>query len=153
MRTFLFKFLLSLSVLLSPYVATAAPADDATAVLTKWERDFNAGDVDSIIGLYAPGATVFGTLSPALTSGAEGLKAYFAAGAKNKTQVKVIGNPTATKVSDAVIVLSGIYEFSGTRADGQSFTAPARYTFVVANVDGQWRIQHQHSSPQPKPPQ
>lgn len=153
MRTFLSKFLLSLLVLLSAQIATAAPADDATAVLTKWERDFNAGDVDSIVGLYAPSATVFGTLSPALTSGAEGFKAYFAAGAKNKTQVKVVGNPTATKVSDDVIVLSGIYEFSGTRADGQGFTAPARYTFVVANVDGQWRIQHQHSSPQPKPPQ
>jgi hypothetical protein len=93
------------------------------------------------------------TLSPALTSGTEGLKSYFAAGAKNKTQVKVVGSPTATKVSDSVVVLSGIYEFSGTRADGQSFTAPARYTFVIANVDGQWRIMHQHSSPQPRPPQ
>ncbi|MBN9596594.1 MAG: SgcJ/EcaC family oxidoreductase [Afipia sp.] len=153
MRKSLLKFFLCLSVFLSAPAAMAAPADDAAAVLTKWEKNFNSGDVDATVGLYAPGATVFGTLSPALTSGTEGLKSYFAAGAKNKTQVKVVGSPTATKVSDSVVVLSGIYEFSGTRADGQSFTAPARYTFVIANVDGQWRIMHQHSSPQPRPPQ
>lgn len=153
MRKYLLKFLLSLSVLMSAHLAIAAPVDDAVAVLTKWEKDFNAGDVAAIVGLYTPDATVFGTMSPALTSGADGLKAYFSASAKNKTQVKLIGHPVVTKFGDLAFVLSGIYEFSGTRADGQSFTAPARYSFFVANVDGQWRILHQHSSPQPKPPQ
>ncbi len=129
----------------------AGPADDARGVLTKWEKAFNAGDVDSVVGLYTPDATLFGTLNPALTSGTAGLKAYFAASAKNKTQVKFAEAPTVTKVSNSVFVLSGIYEFSGTRADGQKFTAPARYSFLVAKVAGQWRIMHQHSSQQPKP--
>lgn len=151
MRQFFRQFLVCLSVVLGMSAACAAPADEALAVLANWEKDFNAGNASTIAGLYAPDATVFGTMSSALTSGADGIKGYFAASAKNKTQVKFVGNPTVTKVSDGAIVLSGLYEFSGTRADGQSFTAPARYSFVVASVDGQWRIIHQHSSPQPKP--
>lgn len=152
MRQLFFRhIMICLSLFIAAHSAFAAPVDDALAVLAKWEKDFNAGDTPAIVGLYTPDATVFGTLSPALTSGAEGIRAYFAASAKNKTQVKLTGNPTVTKLTDQAFVLSGIYEFSGTRGDGQSFTASARYSFVVANVDGQWRIMHQHSSPQPKP--
>ena len=151
MRQFFVKLAMSLCILLGAQFAVAGPADDARGVLTKWENAFNAGDVAAVVGLYTPDATLFGTLSPALTSGTEGLTAYFTASAKNKTQVKFIEAPTLTKVTDSVFVLSGIYEFSGTRADGQTFTAPARYSFLVANVGGQWRIMHQHSSPRPKP--
>jgi ketosteroid isomerase-like protein len=59
MRKSLLKFFLCLSVFLSAPAAMAAPADDAAAVLTKWEKNFNSGDVDATVGLYAPGATVF----------------------------------------------------------------------------------------------
>jgi hypothetical protein len=115
-------------------------------------KNFNSGDVDATRRLYAPGATVFGTLSPALTSGTEGFKSYFAAGAKNKT-----GEDGGQPDRNQGFRFRGCFirdlRVSGTRADGQSFTAPARYTFVIANVDGQWRIMHQHSSPQPRPPQ
>jgi len=147
------RFVICLSLVLGMHSAFAAASDDALAVLTRWEKDFNAGDVTALVGRYTPDATVFGTLSPTLTSGADGLKGYFAAAAKNKTQVTFVGTPTVTKMSDGAIVLSGIYQFSGTRADGQSFTIPARYSFALANAGGQWRIAHQHSSPQPKPPQ
>lgn len=153
MRQFFRKVLICMSLVLGSQAAFAAPVDDAIAVLTKWEKDFNAGDASAITALYAPDATLFGTLSPSVTSGPDKITAYFAASAKNKTQVKLTGNPTVTKLGDQAFVLSGIYEFSGTRGDGQSFTAPARYSFVVANAAGQWRIVHQHSSPQPKPPQ
>lgn len=151
MRQSFRQLAICLSIFLGMSSAFAAPADDALGVLTNWEKDFNAGNVSSIVGLYVPDATLFGTLSPALTSGADGIRGYFAASAKNKTQVKFVGNPAVTKISDDAMVLSGIYEFAGTRADGQNFTAPARYSFVVARVDGQWRIIHQHSSPRPKP--
>lgn len=131
---------------------TAAPADEASGVLGTWEKLFNAGDVDGIAALYTPEATLFGTLSPSLSSGAESLKAYFAASAKNRTQVKTIDQPTVTRLSDGAFVLAGIYEFSGTRPDGQNFAATARYSLVVVNDRGQWRIIHQHSSPRTKPP-
>lgn len=153
MRQFFIQVVACLCLFQSVAPASAAPADDATAVLATWEKDFNAGDVSAITALYAPDATVFGTLSPALTSGTDGIKSYFTGTAKSRIQVKLGGNPVVTKLNDRAFILSGIYEFSGTRADGQSFTAPARYSFVVASIEGGWRIMHQHSSPQPKPPQ
>lgn len=125
--------------------------DEATSILTAWVTAFNAGDVDAIAGLYSPDATLFGTISPSLTTRPEDVRAYFAAVAKSQMQVKLVDAPTMTRIADGAVVSSGIYEFSGPRPDGQSFVMPARYSFVVANIGGQWRIVHQHSSPQPKP--
>lgn len=125
--------------------------DDAAGVLTTWVNEFNAGNVDAIAGLYSPDATLFGTVSPSLTTRPEDVRAYFAAVAKSRMQVKLVDAPTATNVANAAVVLSGLYEFSGPRPDGQSFVMPARYSFVVADINGQWKIVHQHSSPQPKP--
>jgi len=124
--------------------------NDAADVLATWVTGFNAGDVDAIAGLYSPDATLFGTISPFLTTRPEDVRAYFAAVAKSRMQVRLIDAPSVTKIADAGVVLSGLYEFSGPRPDGQSFTMPARYSFVVANIGGHWRILHQHSSPQPK---
>ncbi|MGB3447285.1 MAG: DUF4440 domain-containing protein [Xanthobacteraceae bacterium] len=124
---------------------------DAAGVLTTWGKEFNAGNVDAIAGLYSSDATLFGTISPSLTTRPEDVRAYFAAVAKSRMQVKLVDTPTITKIADMAVVLSGLYEFSGPRPDGESFVMPARYSFVVANVDSQWLIAHQHSSPQPKP--
>lgn len=137
-------------ILTSPQLAMAGPGED---MLSKWEASFNAGNVDEIATLYAPDATLFGTLSPSLSSGIDAVKAYFTASAKRKTHVSIVGAPTVTKISDTAMVVSGLYEFSGTRPDGQSFAAPARFSFVIGESDGKWLIVHQHSSPRPKPPQ
>ncbi|MGD9944050.1 MAG: DUF4440 domain-containing protein [Burkholderiaceae bacterium] len=130
--------------------AFAAPADDAVGILAKWEKAFNAGDARAVVELYAPDATIFGTLSPTVSSG-DGLRTYFEGTAKSRTQVKLLGSPTVSTLPNNVFVLAGLYEFSGTRANGQSFTAPARYSLVIANVGGKPLIVHQHSSPQPRP--
>ncbi|MBN9597108.1 MAG: SgcJ/EcaC family oxidoreductase [Afipia sp.] len=137
-------------ILFSTAAAFAGPAED---LLSKWEKLFNDGKTEEIVALYTPDATLFGTLSPSITTGSEGIKNYFATAAKNKTQVRAPDAPTVTKLSNGALVLSGIYEFSGTRADGQSFNAPARYSLVIQDQAGQWKIVHHHSSPRPKPPQ
>lgn len=93
-----------------------------------------------------------GTVSPNLASGPDALRAYFSPGAANKTQVK-LGEWSVTELSPAIVTLAGFYEFSGTRKDGTTFALPARYTFVVVNRDGGWKIAHHHSSARPKPPQ
>ncbi len=82
MRRSFLKLVMSFCLFLGVQAAVAGPAEDALGVLTKWEKAFNAGDVGGIVGLYTPDATVFGTLNPALTSGTEGLKAYFTASLK-----------------------------------------------------------------------
>lgn len=124
--------------------------DEATSILAAWVTAFNAGDVAAIAGLYSADATLFGTISPALTTRPEDVRAYFAAVAKSRMQVKLLDGPVVTGIADEAAVLAGLYEFSGPRPDGQSFVMPARYSFVVASIGGDWRIVHQHSSPQPK---
>ncbi|MGN6309904.1 MAG: SgcJ/EcaC family oxidoreductase [Xanthobacteraceae bacterium] len=124
---------------------------DAASVLAAWVAGFNAGDVDAIAGLYSSDATLFGTISPSLTTRLEDVRAYFAAVAKSRMQVQLVDAPTVTNIADAAVVLSGPYEFSGPQPDGESFVMPARYSFVIANINSRWRIVHQHSSPRPKP--
>ncbi len=124
---------------------------DAAGILATWVNEFNAGDVDAIAGLYSSDATLFGTISPSLTTRPEDVRAYFTAVAKSRMQVQLVDAPTVTNIADVAVVLSGLYEFSGPRPDGESFVMPARYSFFIANIDGQWRIVHQHSSPRPKP--
>ncbi len=84
---------------------------DAASVLTTWVNEFNAGNVDAIASLYSPDATLFGTISPALTKRPEDVRAYFAAVAKSRMQVKLVDAPTVTSIVDAAVVLSGLYEF------------------------------------------
>lgn len=124
--------------------------DDAAGILRRWVSGFNAGDVEATAGLYSLDATLFGTVSPTLTLRPADVRAYFVAVAKSKMQVRLLDVPSVTKIADKAAVLAGLYEFSGPRADGQNFVMPARYSFTVANIDGRWRIVHQHSSPQPK---
>lgn len=152
MRHRVMPVLISSIFLLGASPASAGAEDDALGVLAEWTTAFNAGDAGAVAGLYAADATVFGTLSPTLVSG-DGLKAYFAASAKSRIQVRLVGTPSVSKLSDNVVVLAGIYEFSGKRPDGEGFTAPARYSLVVVAAGGKPVIVHQHSSPQSKPPQ
>ena len=54
--------ILGVLVLLCPTgAALAGPREDAMAVLERWVRAFEASDVDTITGLYAPDALFMGT--------------------------------------------------------------------------------------------
>ena len=141
-----------IAALLIPSMAAAAPADDARAALDLWAQAFNAGDLDRIVAVYAPTATVHGTTAPGLAAGTDALRAYFMSAFRGGTQV-ALGDEavSATTLSPDHIVLAGFYTFTGKRPDGQAFAAPARYTFVVARSGGGWLIHHHHSSPRPRP--
>lgn len=45
---------------------------------------------------------------------------------------------------------TGLYTFSFTGADGETVTAPARYTFVFEKTRGGWKIVNHHSSVRPE---
>jgi uncharacterized protein (TIGR02246 family) len=135
----------------APTFVEAGPKEEATAALDQWVAALNSNDVERIVATYLPDATVHGTVSPSLATGADALRAYFTPATKTKVQVKM-GDSSATALSDDAVVLAGFYEFSGTAPSGP-YTIPARYSFVVAKRDGQWGIIHHHSSQRPKPPQ
>jgi uncharacterized protein (TIGR02246 family) len=120
---------------------------EAYAVVERWAQTFNEGDADATAALYAPGATIWGTLGKYLTTSPADIRTYFVgaarAGLKVRLQAHVLSPTSETCAIDA-----GHYEFTRT-ADGQTF--PARYSFVLVKLNGAWMIAHQHSSLLPKP--
>lgn len=129
----------------------AGPVEDANKTLVRWAEAFNAGEADTVAALYLPDATLHSTVGADLTATPTAVNSYFAAAAKNKIKVTLVGEPTATVLNGNDVVLAGYYDFAGTRANGEVFVTPARYTFVIVERNVNRLIAHQHSSPRPKP--
>jgi uncharacterized protein (TIGR02246 family) len=121
---------------------------EAYAVVERWGQTFNEGDADAVARLYAPGATVWGTLAQKLTTSADDIRTYFAEAARAGLRVK-LGEHVASTIAGTAAIDTGHYEFSRT-TDRQTSIFPARYSFVLVRQDGAWMIAHQHSSFLPK---
>jgi uncharacterized protein (TIGR02246 family) len=120
---------------------------EAHAVVERWAQTFNEGDTDATAALYAPGATIWGTLAQYLTTSPADIRTYFMEAARAGLRVRLqphVLSPT----SETCAIDAGHYEFTRT-ADGQTF--PARCSFVLVKLNGTWMIAHQHSSFLPKP--
>jgi uncharacterized protein (TIGR02246 family) len=144
-------FFFVMLVLLAPAVTFGGPAEEASAVIDRWVTVFNANDVDAVVKLYAPDATLLGTISPILAEGPGPINAYFSSlrGSGNKV---AIGERRMMALGESAVLTTGFYEFTPIR-DGKPVSIPARFTFVVAKRGGDWLIVHHHSSQRPKPPQ
>ena len=123
--------------------------DDAYAVVERWAETFNAGDVSAITALYAPEATIWGTLGHVITTQPDEIRSYFDAAFRAGLKVKLQPFVIHAFGDDGVIV-AGHYEFSRI-ADSEAVTFPARYSFVLGKADDGWLIAHQHSSLVPEP--
>jgi uncharacterized protein (TIGR02246 family) len=123
--------------------------DDAYAVVERWAESFNAGDVGAIAALYAPDATIWGTLGQVITTQPDEIRSYydsaFRAGLKVTLQPFVIH-----ALGDDAVIVAGHCEFSRI-ADAEAATFPARYSFVLGRADDGWLIAHHHSSLVPTP--
>jgi uncharacterized protein (TIGR02246 family) len=122
---------------------------EAYAVVERWAEAFNEGDADAVASLYAPGATIWGTLAQYLTTSPVDIRTYFIEAARAGLRVKL--EPyVLSPVSETCIINAGHYELSRT-TDGQTAVFPARYSFVLVKLSRAWMIAHQHSSFTPKP--
>jgi hypothetical protein len=94
---------------------------EAYAVVERWAQTFNEGDADATAALYAPGATIWGTLAQYLTTSPADIRTYFMeaarAGLRVRLQPHVLSPTSETSAIDA-----GHYEFART-TDGQTFPA------------------------------
>ena len=122
---------------------------EAYAVVERWAEAFNEGDADAVAGLYAPGATIWGTLAQYLTTSPADVRTYFIEAARAGLRVK-LESYVLSPVSETCIINAGHYGFSRT-TDGLTAVFPARYSFVLVKLNGAWMIAHQHSSFTPKP--
>lgn len=148
------KLIRVLSLLLMSLAATivsAAPADEANAVIDRWSAAYTANDPEAIVKIYAPDAILLGTVSPVISVGTEAIRKYF-------SLVKGSGNKNAIQerhtivLDDNAVVVTGYYEFTRMK-DGQSSPSPSRFTMLVTKRNGEWQISHHHSSPRVLPKQ
>jgi uncharacterized protein (TIGR02246 family) len=123
--------------------------NEAYVIVERWGQFFNEGNADGIASLYAPGATIWGTLGQSLTISADDIRRYFIEAARAGLKVK-LADHVLSAVSDTCVVDAGQYDFART-ADGQATIFPARYSFVLVKQNDGWLIAHQHSSFLPKP--
>jgi uncharacterized protein (TIGR02246 family) len=144
-------WLVLIGVLFAPGAAIAGPAEEAGAIIDRWAVAFSANDADAVVKLYAPEATLLGTVSPILSERTEAIRAYFARLPGSGFKV-VFGERRVVALSDGAVLATGFYEF-GRVVDGKPVLNPARFTIVVTKRGGEWLIAHHHSSQRPRPPQ
>jgi uncharacterized protein (TIGR02246 family) len=119
-------------------------------VVERWAEHFNQGDAAAVAALYAPEATLWGTLGQYVTTQPAEITGYFEGAFRSGLKVRL--QPfTIHALGDEGVIIAGHYEFSR-QMDGQTAVFPARYSFVLAKHDGAWLIAHHHSSMLPTPP-
>jgi hypothetical protein len=63
--------------------------NEAYVIVERWGQFFNEGNADAIAGLYAPGATIWGTLTQKLTISPKDIRTYFIEAARAGLRVKL----------------------------------------------------------------
>jgi len=113
-----------------------------------WARVFSAASANSIVTLYSPDASLWGTFSSVIRTTSESISDYF-----NKIFVfshrNVVFNDFNIRFYGDTAISSGLYTFSLVKA-GQKLVIPARYSFTYVKKNGRWLIVEHHSSVLPE---
>jgi len=121
-------------MLMSPAVAVAGPAEDATAVIDRWSAAYTSNDPEAVVKNYWPDAILLGTVSPVISVGTEAISTYFSRlkGTGNKN---AIGEKHTIVISENAVVLTGFYEFTG-MSEGKPVPRPllCRSAYPVAEL-------------------
>jgi uncharacterized protein (TIGR02246 family) len=139
-------------LMMFPALAIAGPTEDANAAIDRWSAAYSANDVEALVKSYWPDATLLGTKSPVITTGADAIKKYFTdlkvQGSGNKN---VIQERHTIPIDDNAVLVTGFYEFTRMQ-EGKPVPGPSRFTMLVTKRGDEWRIAHHHSSPRAEAP-
>ncbi len=135
----------------SMQTAMAGPQEDVAAAANKWATVFAENNPDTILGLYAKDAVLWGTLSPSVRSEPTALKAYFVGAFQALPKATVKFGDQLVRVYGNAAINTGYYTFSYTK-DGETKSIPARYSFTYVKDGNEWKIVDHHSSAVPAPP-
>ena len=118
----------------------SAADDIAGSIIAKWSAAFAKLNSDALSSLYSTHALFYGS-NPTLYRGREGVKSYFAALPRWKSN-SVRFTDVATSAAGADVVnMAGTANFA---FDGQTLTV--KITWVIIREDGDWKIVNHHVS-------
>tara|TARA_R110000751_G_C13595779_1_gene461569 strand:+ start:84 stop:500 length:417 start_codon:yes stop_codon:yes gene_type:complete len=103
-------------------------------------------DASAITALYLPDGVLLGTVAKKIKYGLNEIRSYF----DMFVQKKPCGVITeiSSKVYHNIAIVNGTYTFE-IQEGKKKVQVPARFTFVLNNINGNWKIDTHHSSAQP----
>jgi uncharacterized protein (TIGR02246 family) len=122
---------------------------DIEALFANWQKAFEAKDVNGVMAIYAPGATLtaFDVVGPLQFKGADAYrKDYADFFAQFKGPIRVADPDMQIVAGNNVGVAYGVERLTGTLTNGTSVDMWLRYTEGLERIDGQWRVIHEHIS-------
>ena len=112
-------------------------------LLQKWVSTIKQGDPKQVTNLYHENGILLGTFSAKKRVGHELILEYFENLLKNPVEVEIVSEHVHT--SESMAVNSGLYDFI---TNGK--TINARFSFVYARDNAEWKIISHHSSVLPE---
>ena len=144
--------------LLYNHFTNPKPKTTPKAFLDKWLSTVATGDPGRVTSLYADDAILLPTVSSDIAVGKNNIKLYFDTFLL-QSPVGVV-NDLYTRLEDKgnIAIIDGNYTFTLTGPiavvddvpNAEQTVVPARFTFVLKNVNGDWKILTQHSSVKPE---
>jgi len=118
-------------------------------VIQNWVDTVCRHNANDIVSLYAPDGVLLGTVAKTMKVGQNNIIGYFDMFVGKKpcgyiTEINVQNFGSDYAVAD------GTYTFELTNEEGTIDIVPARFTFVVRRINGQWKIATHHSSVNPE---
>jgi len=130
---------------------SCAPVTEAQ-VEAQFER-FNSAwatkSPDTVTALFAKNAVLLPTVSNQPRTDHAGIRDYFVKFLAAAPQGKI--NTSTVKIGCNAAVRLGTWSVTMNGADGRPQTVHGRYSFIYVYEDGDWKIDHLHSSLNPEP--
>jgi uncharacterized protein (TIGR02246 family) len=127
-----------------------APVTTAT-IDTQFQRFTDAwatGNAEHVADLFAPNAVLLATVSNTPRTTHAGITDYFEHFLAGKPVARI--DTSATRLGCNEAARFGTWTIDLTDATGAKTVVPARYTFIYKFENGQWWIDHLHSSKMPE---
>ena len=127
---------------------TKTSAQDIAALFDRWNAALATLDPDKVVALYAPDAVLLPTISNKPRTNHQEIRDYFVQFLAKKPQSKIdfrIIKIGCNSASD-----TGLYTFTLHDTKGKAKKVSARYSYVYEYLNGQWLIEHHHSSALPE---
>lgn len=116
-------------------------------LLQSWLKGIKSKVAVQVAGCYSKNAAIWGSITQRLRCDEEGIRRYFEEFLNpDKNELKVRFDEIEITEIAGVPVVSGVYVFTWKDEQGNKVALPARYTFVLSNRKGVWKIEDHHST-------
>ena len=128
---------------------TKTSEQEIAALFDRWNASLATLDPDKVVANYAPDAVLLPTVSNKPRTNHEEIRDYFVHFLEKKPQGHI--DFRIIKIGCNSALDTGLYTFTLHDTKGKAQKVAARYSYVYEYLNGQWLIEHHHSSALPEP--